>query len=320
MVKQLRVTSHPDLIVGLETSDDAGVFRLSDTTALIQTLDFLTPVTDSPYDFGQIAAANSLSDVYAMGGKPLTAMNIVCFPGGVLDESILVETLQGGLDKIHEAGATLVGGHSVDDPEFKYGLSVTGVVHPQKVLANSGACPGDRLILTKPVGTGILATAVKAKLADAACLARMVGTMATLNRYACEIMLDYRVHACTDVTGFGLAGHLLEMAHGSKTAITLEAAHVPVIEGALDFAMMGMVPEGAFRNRTFFAPGMDLAPGLDSLIRDLIFDPQTSGGLIIALPGKDADECLSRMVDNGIPAALIGEVTEKSSCGIVRVR
>ena len=230
--------------MGLETGDDAGVFRINDTTALIQTLDFLTPVTNSPYEFGQVAAANALSDVYAMGGIPLTAMNIVCFPEDELDEMILQETLQGGIDKIEEAGATLVGGHSVNDPEFKYGLSVTGVVHPDRVLTNRGSKTGEVLILTKPVGVGILATAVKGKLASEDHVKNLVKTMTQLNKAACEILLDYPVSACTDVTGFGLAGHLLEMARGSKKTMHLFANKVAAIDGAKEYAMMGLVPGG----------------------------------------------------------------------------
>lgn len=301
--------------MGLENSDDAGVFRLNDTTALIQTLDFLTPVTDSPYEFGQIAAANSLSDVYAMGGTPLTAMNIVCFPEKDLDETILQETLQGGIDKIQEAGATLVGGHSVDDPEFKYGLSVTGLVHPEQVLANKGAKTGELLILTKPVGVGILATAVKAKLAAASHIKLLVDTMAQLNKTACNVLRDYSVSACTDITGFGLAGHLLEMARGSKKTLRLFSDKVPVLEGARDYAMMGMVPAGAYRNRSFCGQNIDINSGIDAITQDLMFDPQTSGGLFFSIAENDAPACVRRMNEEGVAAAVVGEVGEDHSCG-----
>ena len=309
--------SHPDLIVGLGTSDDAGVFRVSKDMALIQTLDFLTPVTDDPYAFGQIAAANSLSDVYAMGGRPLTAMNIVCFPSEDLPESVLQETLQGGLDKIHESGATLVGGHSVDDSEFKYGLSVTGVVHPDRVLTNHGIRTGDGMILTKAVGTGIVATAVKARLADAAATSEMVKIMATLNRGAAEIMDRFEVGGCTDVTGFGLAGHLLEMARGGRKRIVLFTDAVPIIENAKAWAAMGMVPVGAYRNRKYSEPGMEIPDTMDKIMVDLMFDPQTSGGLLISLKKDQVDECLSAMKDSGIDAALVGEVTGDHTCGSV---
>ncbi len=305
--------------MGFETSDDAGVFKINDSVALIQTLDFLTPVTDSPYEFGQIAAANSLSDVYAMGGKPLTAMNIVCFPSEDLDENILSETLQGGIDKINEAGATLVGGHSVDDKEFKYGLSVTGLVHPEKFLVNKGAEKGDALILTKPVGTGILATAVKAGLADEKSTREMVETMSMLNRYAAEIMVDFRISACTDVTGFGLAGHLLEMAKGSKKNIVLFTEKVPVISSAKEFALMGMVPAGAYKNKKFCAPGVSVNPEIDKILLDLMFDPQTSGGLILSMRPGDASSCIDIMKDKGIRAEIIGEVRDNDHCGTLTI-
>ncbi len=313
----LKAKLHPDLIVGLGTSDDAGVFRITPDIALIQTLDFLTPVTDDPYAFGQIAAANSLSDVYAMGGTPLTAMNIVCFPSEDLPESVLQETLQGGLDKIHESGATLVGGHSVDDPEFKYGLSVTGVVHPDRVLTNHGIRTGDRILLTKPVGTGIVATAVKAKLADAATTREMVKIMATLNRGAAEIMARFDVGGCTDVTGFGLAGHLLEMARGGRRHISLFTREVPIIANAKIWAAMGMVPGGAYRNRKYSEPGMEIPETMDKILVDLMFDPQTSGGLLVSLGKNQVDECLSAMKDSGIGAALVGEVMGDHTCGKV---
>jgi selenide,water dikinase len=311
----LKVKSHPDLIVGLETGDDAGVFRINDTTALIQTLDFLTPVTNSPYEFGQVAAANALSDVYAMGGVPLTAMNIVCFPQDELDEAILQETLQGGIDKIEEAGATLVGGHSVNDPEFKYGLSVTGVVHPDRVLTNRGSKTGEVLILTKPLGVGILATAVKGKLASEDHVKNLVKTMIQLNKTACEILLDYPVSACTDVTGFGLAGHLLEMARGSKKTMHLFTDKVPAIEGAKEYAIMGLVPGGTFRNRSFCSKDTFMGKEIDPIVQDLIFDPQTSGGLLFSIGQNEAETCVERMHQNGVAAAIVGKVGLDHSCG-----
>lgn len=301
--------------MGLETGDDAGVFRINDTTALIQTLDFLTPVTNSPYEFGQVAAANALSDVYAMGGAPLTAMNIVCFPEEDLDEAILQETLQGGIDKIEEAGATLVGGHSVNDPEFKYGLSVTGLVHPDRVLTNRGARTDEVLILTKPVGVGILATAVKGKLASDSHIRGLVSTMIQLNKIACEILLDYPVSACTDVTGFGLVGHLLEMARGSKKTMHLFSDKVPVIEGAKEYAMIGMVPAGTFRNRSFCKKDTTMDKGIDPIVQDLMFDPQTSGGLLFSIGSNNAKACVERMNQRGIAAAIVGTVGQDHSCG-----
>ena len=236
----------PNLLVGRETSDDAGVYRLSDEVALVQTVDFITPVVNDPYDFGRIAAANALSDVYAMGGRPLTAMNIVCFPVKEMDKEVLREILRGGLEKVHEAGAALVGGHSVEDPEIKYGLSVTGVVHPDRVLTNAGARPGDAFILTKPLGTGILATAIKAGLVSDEVQRRAVEVMAMLNKKAAEVMGSYPVSCCTDITGFGLLGHALEIATASKVVITLYAERVPLLPEVLDSVRKGLLPAGSF--------------------------------------------------------------------------
>ncbi len=318
IVSGLDIRSHPDLIVGLATPDDAGVFRLNPQTALIQTLDFLTPVTDDPYEFGQIAAANSLSDVYAMGGRPVTVMNIVCFPSD-LSEDILAQTLKGGQDKINESGALLVGGHSVDDPQFKYGLSVTGIVHPDRVLTNSNARVGDVILLTKPIGTGIMSTAIKAKLAEKTHIRESVSVMSRLNRYAAEVMADFQVHACTDVTGFGLAGHLVEMARGAKKHLTLYSQKVPLLENVLAFANMGLVPAGAHKNRAFFKKFTGLIPGMDRALVDLMFDPQTSGGLMISLQKDEAISCLGQMEKKGIDARIIGEVSKESSTGFVDI-
>lgn len=318
-MKGLEIKSHPNLIVGLGSPDDAGVYKLNAQTALIQTLDFLTPITDDPYEFGQIAAANSLSDVYAMGGEPITVMNIVCFPSCDLDEEILARTLKGGLDKINESGAVLVGGHSVDDPEFKYGLSVTGIVHPDNVLTNSGAAAEDAVILTKPVGTGIISTAIKAKLATKENIKESVAVMSMLNRAAAQVMSQFKVNACTDVTGFGLAGHLLEMAKGSKKEITIHVQNVPLLKNALDFANMGMVPAGAHKNRKFFKSLTHIDPSIDRALIDLMFDPQTSGGLLITLAKKDADACVEKMKTNGVNACIIGEINRDSKTGFLRL-
>ncbi len=305
--------------MGLDSPDDAGVYKLNSQTALIQTLDFLTPVTDDPYEFGQIAAANSLSDVYAMGGEPVTVMNIVCFPSCDLEEDILAETLKGGLDKINESGALLVGGHSVDDQEFKYGLSVTGIVHPDKVLANATAQIGDTIILTKPVGTGIMSTAIKGKLATKENIKESVAVMSMLNKAAAKVMSQFAVNACTDVTGFGLAGHLLEMAKGSKKAFTLHTQKVPMLKNVLDFANMGMVPAGAHKNRKFFEELTHIDTAVDRALVDLMFDPQTSGGLLISLNGKDAKNCLKKMETNGVEAWIIGEITHESPRGFLNI-
>ena len=307
-MSKLEIPSHPDLIIGLEHPDDAGVFRLSDETAIVQTLDFLTPVADDPYDFGQIAAANSLSDVYAMGGKPVTVMNIVCFPSCDLNAGILPRILEGGLDKIKESGAALVGGHSVDDPEIKYGLSVTGIVHPDKVWANSRAETGDAVILTKPIGTGIISTAIKGGLASEEQIRQAVKNMSTLNKYAAQIAKDFEVHACTDVTGFGLGGHLIESAKGAGVIIEIYTEKVGVLDGVMEFAAMGMFPAGAHKNKHFFEPQTRVADGTDRIRSDLMFDPQTSGGLLLFMPKEQAVQCADIMRKNGIPASLIGRV------------
>jgi selenide,water dikinase len=309
-VSTLIVKPDPQLLVGFETSDDAGVYKISDDTALIQTLDFFTPVVDSPFAFGSIAAANALSDVYAMGGRPLTAMNIVCFPSEDLPESVLQETLAGGLEKIHEAGATLVGGHSVEDAEFKYGLSVTGLVHPDRILTNANARKNDRLILTKPIGTGILATAVKGKLAQKNTIQNLVTISSALNKYAAEIILKFNPSAMTDITGFGLAGHVYEMAAAAGMQITIYSENVPLIEDVLDFARMGLFPAGAYNNKKFFETGVSVQPGRDAIIADLMFDPQTSGGLVASMSETNAKDCVNALNDIGIDARIIGEVSE----------
>jgi selenide,water dikinase len=305
--------------VGLDSPDDAGVYKLNEETALIQTLDFLTPVTDSPYEFGLIAAANSLSDVYAMGGEPVTVMNIVCFPSCDLPEEVLSETLQGGLDKIHESGATLVGGHSVDDPEFKYGLSVTGIVHPDKVLTNMGAQKGDAVILTKPIGTGVMATAIKARLASKDNIAESVAVMSMLNKGAAAVMKEFKINACTDVTGFGLAGHLLETAKGSHKNILIHTEKVPLLKDVLDFAKMGIVPAGAHKNRKFFEPLTRIDPDLDRAVIDLMFDPQTSGGLLIFLKKNEAPGFVEKMKAKGLEAWIIGESMDDSITGFLQM-
>ena len=317
---KLPVNTHPDLLVGMESSDDAGVYRINETTAMIQSLDFFTPIVDSPYDFGRIAAANALSDIYAMGGYPVTAMNIVCFPADELPEWVLAQTLEGGLDKLHEAGAVLVGGHSVDDAEFKYGMSVTGLVHPEHILTNGGANAGDRLILTKPVGMGVLATAVKGGIADEAALETLVETAACLNRDAAQIAARFAAAACTDITGFGLAGHVLEMARAGKKRIRLDARSVPVMDRALEYGAMGMFPAGAYTNKSHFSDVVFIDNAVDEILADLMFDPQTSGGLVVSVAADRAEKCLSEMRDAGIAAAIIGEVAEPDSCGQVRIQ
>ena len=310
----------PNLNVGQETSEDAGVYRLSDDLALVQTLDFLTPIVNDPYDFGRIAAANALSDVYAMGGRPLTAMNIVCFPIGKMDKEILKEILRGGLEKIHEAGAVLVGGHSVDDVELKYGLSVTGLVSPEKVWTNGGALPGDALILTKPLGTGILATAIKGGLISPEAERQVIDVMATLNNTAAEVMSAYSVHACTDITGFGLLGHALEMAQASKVTISIEVHKVPVLSEVLDHAGMGLVPAGSYANRNFCASHVREVGSINPIYLDIIADAQTSGGLFIALAASEAEQALGDLKAAGLQeVVLIGHVVDRSK-GVIELK
>jgi len=267
----LTIPTNPNVIVGLDRADDAGVYRINDELAMIQTVDFFTPVVDDPYDFGRIAAANALSDIYAMGGVPKTAMNLVGFPLGEMDIAVLRQVIQGGLDTLREADVVLVGGHSVADVELKYGLAVTGFVHPQKVLTKKNLQPRDRLLLTKPLGTGVLSTAVKGGLAPAAVVTGVTQLMAALNRAAAEVMMDFAVHACTDVTGFGLLGHLAEMVIGSGCGVRLESQRVPILPEAREYAAMGLMPAGAFKNKEFRTPAVDFSPSVDPVLQDLFF-------------------------------------------------
>lgn len=296
----------------MQSLDDAGVYQLRDDLAIIETVDFFTPIVDDPYTFGQIAAANALSDVYAMGGKPLTAMNIVCFPSQSLDISVLKDILRGGGDKMAEAGVVLVGGHSIDDSELKYGLSVTGVVHPRRLVTNSGAKAGDKLILTKPLGTGIISTAVKAGAADRRTVAVVTKTMATLNNRAAELMQEVRVHACTDITGFGFLGHAVQLAQNSRIGININVSSVPLFTKAAELARRGFRPGGLQRNRDFYSPCVKVAPELPAHVLDLLYDPQTSGGLLICLAASKAERLLSRLRQAGVKeAAVIGEAVSK---------
>jgi selenide,water dikinase len=307
------------LLVGRETSDDAGVIRVREDLALIQTVDFFTPIADDPASFGRIAAANALSDVYAMGGRPLAAMNLVAFPRKTLSLDVLEEILAGGLEKIHEAGALLVGGHSIEDDELKYGLSVTGVIHPDDVVRNSGARPGDRLVLTKPVGTGIVATAVKAELCPPEAEAEAVRWMTTLNAGASRAMQDVGVSACTDVTGFGLMGHALEVAVASRVTLEIRASDVPLIAGVLELAAQGMVPGGTHRNRSHGERSVSVEQGVDSPLVDCLFDAQTSGGLLIAVSPERTGRLHDELERRGVAHHEVGRVVEPSDVGI-RVR
>ncbi|WP_274653229.1 selenide, water dikinase SelD [Paenibacillus humicola] len=302
---------NPDLLVGLDTSDDAGVYRLSDELALVQTVDFFTPIVDDPYSFGQIAAANAISDIYAMGGTPLTVLNIVAFPISTLDKQILADILLGAADKVKEAGATLVGGHSIDDKEPKFGMAVTGLVHPGKVRTNAGAKPGDKLILTKPIGVGILTTSIKKDQLSDAEVARVTSVMATLNKTAAEVMSRYEVNACTDVTGFGLMGHSLEMAKGSGVGLRIAKEQVPVLPRVRELAENGFVPGGTKNNFAHVEPSVTFAPELDQIDRWILCDAVTSGGLLIAAPADQAEALLDDMRKAGVEASLIGEALDE---------
>ena len=300
LLGDLHVLHDPKLLVGFDKSDDASVYQITDELALVQTVDFFPPIADDPYTFGAIAATNTLSDVYAMGGEPKLALNIMAVPKDLPKETVH-EILRGGYEKACEAGVIITGGHSILDPEPKYGLAVTGFVHPQKVLTNSGAQPGDVLLLTKPLGIGVLTTANKAGLLEPETLAYANQLMTTLNKVARDVMVQYRVHACTDVTGFGLMGHGTEMAQGSGVELHIDTAGITVIPAALEFARMGVLPEGMYRNRSFAEAQVD--PGDVALaLQDLLYDPQTSGGLLMAVHPEDADALLAEL-SGKVPAA-----------------
>lgn len=287
MLARIPRWANENVLVGFDTADDAGVYKLTPECALVQTLDFFTPIVDDPYTFGAIAAANSLSDVYAMGGRPLTALSILCYPTkGNLDD--LEQILKGGSEKMHEAGCPVLGGHSVADNEVKFGYSVTGVVHPDRITPNAGARPGDALLFTKRIGTGVIATALKRGMARAADVEASIASMLTLNRAACEAMLAFDVHGCTDITGFGLLGHAREMALASKVTLEIDPRSLRFLPGAVEYAQQGAIPGGLKNNRTFISPCVEQSPSGPGQFDDLMYDPQTSGGLLIALPESDA--------------------------------
>lgn len=300
-----------NLMVGVETADDAAVYRVSDEVALIQTVDFFPPMVDDPYTFGQIAAANALSDVYAMGGEPRLALNVVAFPN-CLGAEVLGEILAGGASKVQEAGAVLAGGHSINDEEPKYGLCVSGFVHPDRIWKNGGAQAGDVLLLTKPLGVGLINTAVKAGMASAEAEKKAVESMSCLNKIAMEVLREAEVHSCTDVTGFGLTGHALETARASKASLVIETKKLEVLPDALFYASMGLVPEGTYRNKEFYKKDVRIEEQVDEALEDLVFDPQTSGGLLVSLPGRDAETVLRKLEQAGYPlkAGIVGFVTD----------
>ena len=317
-MKDVHIPYNENVLIGLDTMDDAGAYRLTDDIALIQTLDFFTPIVDDPFTYGQIAACNSLSDVYAMGGKPITALNIVCYPLKKFSLDKLTEILKGGLDILNKAGVQLIGGHSVEDNEMKYGLSVTGIIHPDKILKNVGLKPGDSLILTKPLGTGIIGTAIKAGMTDGKIIDAFVASMTMLNDIPAGILGKYEIHACTDITGFGLIGHLSEMLSDDKLEITINSDSLPVLPGAAENAAMGMLPGGMYRNRDFIGSKCVVGSTVKKEFADIIFDPQTSGGLLIALSSNDADRLLSDLKASGIgSSSIIASVSEAKEPRII---
>lgn len=287
MLRRLPRSADPNVLVGFDTSDDAGVYRLSPECALVQTVDFFTPIVDDPYTFGAIAAANSLSDVYAMGGRPLTALSVVCYPGKG-DTEVLRAILEGGASKMQEAGCAVVGGHSVSDEEVKFGYAVTGLVHPDRIWSNAGAQVGDVLLFSKAIGTGVITTALKRGLASEEHLQAAIASMIALNKATAESLADCNVHGCTDITGFGLIGHARELALGSSVTVEIEAARVPLLPGALEYAEKGAIPGGLKNNRDFASCDVEMAGGIAPALDALLYDPQTSGGLLIALPERDA--------------------------------
>lgn len=294
---------HPEIIVGTETSDDAGVFRLRPDLAIVNTVDFFTPIVDDPYVFGQVAATNALSDVYAMGAEPTTALNIVCFPRGKMDIQVLGEILKGGGEKVREAGAVVIGGHSIIDDEIKYGMAITGVVHPDRVIRNVGIKDGDALILTKPLGTGIITTALKNGKAPQESIEKAISSMITLNKTASIIMRNYPVHACSDITGYGLLGHALEMTSGGDITLILESTKLPLINATSDLAEAGYLTGGSKRNREYLNGKMAVDPSIQQGLVETALDPQTSGGLLIALPEKDAGKLVKELRANGVESA-----------------
>ena len=316
MLEGFHTHSDPRLIVGYDKSDDASVYVLDENTALIQTTDFFPPIVDDPYLYGKIAATNAMSDVYAMGGEPKLALNILCAAEGMAEETIR-QILRGGYDAAYDAGAIITGGHTIKGAEPIYGLAVSGFVHPRKVLTNANAKPGDVLILTKPLGVGILTTGAKADMVAPDVLERVYAQMATLNKAARDIMVQYDVHSCTDVTGFGLMGHSFEMAQGSHCTIHIQADRVPYHPEALELAAMGLIPAGAYRNRAYAEAAVAVRGKVSLALQDIFYDPQTSGGLLFAVAAEDAQRCLAQMQQRIPNAAIVGYVTEKEDSYII---
>lgn len=303
--------TYPNIIADFKTSDDAGIYKVNETTALVQTLDFFPPIVDDPFLFGQIAATNSLSDVYAMGGRPVTAMSIVCFPKDTIDMSHLRAIMDGGLSKLVEAETALVGGHSVEDEEVKFGFSITGIVHPQKVLLNNNPTLGDKLIITKPIGTGVVNTALRAEMVSKQALETVTKFMTTLNKKASEIGEKYTISACTDITGFGLLGHACEMIEGTPVGFSIDAKAVPLLPNVTEYIQMGLIPAGTYRNKEYRKSFITNYDAVSADVIDTLFDPQTSGGLLFSVAANESADLIAELQDAGIPAQVIGEVTDK---------
>ncbi len=308
VLRQLPKVDDKNLLTADIPFADAGVYRISESCALVQSVDFFTPIVNDPTIYGRIAAANALSDIYAMGGRPITALNLIGFPK-CLGQEVLVAILTGGAEKVHEAGAVIVGGHTVDDDEPKYGLSVTGLVDPSNLITTAGARPGDRLLLTKPLGTGILATALKGEVLTEDEMSEAIDGMMTLNRFASETMQTIGVHACTDITGFGLLGHTLELAQASGVGIILYAEQLPVYPQVFEMAAMGLIPEGGYNNRNHYLPGVINHDSLKTSVLDILTDPQTSGGLLISVAEEKEEALKQQLATGGCNAWSIGRVT-----------
>jgi selenide,water dikinase len=312
-----RQPHNPNLLVGFDTADDAGVYRLRDDLAVVQTVDFFTPIVDDPFDYGRIAALNSINDVWAMGGTPITALAITCFPKKGVEYSILGEIMRGGLSVLTDNGVTLLGGHSVDSDQIMFGYAVTGLIHPDKIATNSGARPGDVLILTKPIGTGVISTGIKFEKADAETASASVATMLTSGRNAAEAMREFSVRGATDITGFGLLGHAWELAKGSGVTVEIKAAQVPLIHGAMEMARRKMLTKGDRVNREYVGDDVFLDTGITKEMASLLYDPQTAGGLLISIPAELADDLLARLKQSYLEVAIIGRVTEKGARSLV---
>jgi selenide,water dikinase len=317
ILQHLPAEINPDVLVGMETKDDAGALWVSEDLAMIQTVDFFTPIVDDPYDYGQIAAANSLSDIYAMGGIPRTALNILGFPNTIIDKKTVSRIILGGYEKAREAGVAVLGGHSVKDPELKFGLAVTGFINPGEIIRNSTAKPGDLLVLTKPIGTGILTTALKNEKLPDDLLRTITTVMKQLNKTASETMKRYKAHACTDITGYGLMGHLFEMVEGSSVSAIIEAEKVPLFPRVLEFARAGNIPGGLKENLAYMQPMIKITPGIEEATINVLHDPQTSGGLLISLPPENAQALVKDLRENsGINTVIIGEMLPKGDAAI----